>query len=70
MDTPSWRERRSVYGRTRREAVQRLTRAIATKDVPAHRAVPGTTVRGFFVQYEDAIRDTVNVGAWKPIRTS
>jgi integrase len=59
VDTPSGRKRRSVYGKTRREAAQRLTQAIATKDVAAHRAVPGITVRGFLVQYEDAIRDTV-----------
>ena len=59
VDTPSGRKRRRVYGKTRREVAQRLTQAIATKDVAAHRAVPGITVRGFLVQYEDAIRDTV-----------
>jgi integrase len=59
VDTPSGRERRSVYGKTRKEAAQRLAQAIATKDGAVHRAVPGVTVRGFLVQYEDAIRDTV-----------
>ncbi len=59
VDTPSGRERRSVYGKTRKEVAERLTRAIATKNGVTHSAETGVTVPGFLVQYEDAVRDTI-----------
>ena len=59
MDTPSGRERRSVYGKTRKEVAERLTGAIATKNGATKRTETEVTVREFLVQYEDAARDTM-----------
>jgi integrase len=52
-------KRRSVYGSTRKEAADKLAKALATKeDAPAF--VPTSiTVAEFFAQYENAVKDTM-----------
>ncbi len=56
-----WKDgkRKSVYGATRKEVAEKLTKALATKDEPP-KFVPATiTVAEFFGQYEDAVKDTM-----------
>jgi integrase len=53
-------KRYSVYGSTRKEAADRLARAIANSEEPRPRsAATNITVREFFVQYDEAVRDTM-----------
>jgi integrase len=52
--------RRSVYGSTRKDAADKLAKAIANDEEP--RTTPTTpkiTVREFFAQYDEAVRDTM-----------
>jgi integrase len=52
-------KRCSVYGSTRKEVAEKLTKALATKDEPP-KFVPTTiTVTEFFEQYENAVKDTM-----------
>jgi integrase len=53
-------QRRSVYGVTRKEAADRLAKGIANSEEPRATFVAANiTVRGFFAQYDDAVRDTM-----------
>ena len=55
-----WSEgrRQSVYGKTRKEAADKLAKAMAAEEAPVF--VPmNITVGEFLVQYEDAVRDTM-----------
>jgi integrase len=53
-------KRRSVYGSTRKEAADRLARAVANDEEPmAEVAETDITVRQFFAQYDDSVRDTM-----------
>jgi integrase len=53
-------KRRSVYGATRKEAADRLAKAIANGDEPRFEsAAASITVRKFVAQYDDAVRDTM-----------
>jgi integrase len=57
-----WSEgrRRSVYGKTRREAGDKLAKAVAAAEESPVAFVPANvTVGEFLVQYEDAVRDTM-----------
>jgi integrase len=52
--------RRSVYGSTRKEAADKLAKAIANDEEPhTTPTMPNITVREFFAQYDDAVRDTM-----------
>ena len=52
--------RRSVYGSTRKEAADKLAKAIANDEEPRTTpTTPNITVREFFAQYDDAVRDTM-----------
>ena len=54
------RKRRSVYRSTRNEAADRLAKAIANSEEPNRKdAATNITVREFFAQYDDAVRDTM-----------
>jgi integrase len=53
-------KRYSVYGSTRKEAADRLARAVANSEEPHPTSVAkNITVREFFAQYDDAVRDTM-----------
>jgi hypothetical protein len=53
-------KRRSVYGSTRKEAAERLAKAIAKGEEPRPTlTATNITVREFFAQYDDAVRDTM-----------
>src|ERR671917_261612 len=53
-------KRRSVYGSTRKEAADKLAKAIANNEEPrATFAATNITVWEFFAQYDDAVRDTM-----------
>jgi integrase len=57
-----WSEgrRRSVYGKTRREAADKLAKAVAAAEESPVAFVPvNITVGEFLAQYEDAVRDTM-----------
>jgi integrase len=56
-----WSEgrRRSVYGKTRKEAADKLAKAIAAKEETTIFVPSNITVGEFLVQYEDAARDTM-----------
>jgi integrase len=53
-------KRRSVYGSTRKEAADKLAKAIANSE-ESHAAFAATnlTVRGFFAKYDDVVRNTM-----------
>jgi integrase len=52
--------RRSVYGSTRKEAADRLAKAVAnSEESRTTLAATNMTVREFFAQYDDAVRDTM-----------
>ena len=64
----SGEQRRSVYGKTRKEVAEKLTKAIVTKDdtpvfVPAE-----ITVREFLTQYEDVAKDTMKRRSFETYR--
>jgi integrase len=53
-------KRRSFYGSSRKEAADKLAKAIANIEEPrATFAATNITVREFFAQYDDAVRDTM-----------
>lgn len=53
-------KRCSVYGSTRKEAAERLAKAIANSEEPIRKyAATNITVREFFAQYDDTVRDTM-----------
>lgn len=56
-----WKDgkRKSVYGATRKEAADKLTKALATIDEPPAFKSASITVREFFEQYDDVARDTM-----------
>ena len=56
-----WSEgrRRSVYGETRKEASDKLAKAMAEEERPAAFVSPSITVSEFLAQYEDAVRYTM-----------
>jgi len=54
------RKRRSVYGSTRKEAADKLAKTIANNEVPRTTfAATNITVREFFAQYDDVVRNTM-----------
>jgi integrase len=52
-------KRRSVYGKTRKEAAEKLAKAMAAKDAPAAFVSTNITLAEFLAQYEDAARGTM-----------
>jgi integrase len=53
-------KRRSVYGSTRKEAAERLAKAIANREESDRKyAATNITVREFFAQYDATVKDTM-----------
>ena len=53
-------KRRSVYGSTRKEAADKFARAVANSEEPYPTfTAMNITVKEFFAQYDDAVRDTM-----------
>ena len=52
-------QRRSVYGRTRKEAAAKLVEAMASQDYPPAFEPSNITVADFLAQYEDVARNTM-----------
>ena len=66
-----WKDgkRRSVYGSTRKEAAEKLVKALANKDeAPAGFEPTNITVREFFEQYDDVARDTMKRRSYETYR--
>ena len=61
VETPAGLKRRSVYGKTRKEAAEKLAAKIANKDTEPVQKVTQTsiTVRNFFAEYLAALKDTI-----------
>ena len=59
VHTPTGPKRKTVYGRTRKEAADKLAKAIAAKEETTIFVPSNITVGEFLVQYEDAVRDTM-----------
>ncbi len=53
------RKRRSVYGATRKECADKLAKAKKTKNDAPGLVLNNITVREFFRQYEDTVKDTM-----------
>lgn len=53
------KKRRSVYGKTRKEAAEKLAKAMAAKDGPAAFVPANITLAEFLAQYGDAARGTM-----------
>ncbi len=58
-DTLDGRKRKTLYGKTRKEVAEKLAKAIAAQEEPQTFVPTNITVREFFAQYEDAVRDTM-----------
>jgi hypothetical protein len=66
-----WKDgkRRSVYGSTRKEAADKLVKAMASIDEPLTNFQPtNITVREFFEQYDDVARDTMKRRSYETYR--
>jgi integrase len=64
----SGEQRRSVYGKTRKEVAEKLTKAIANKD-EAPKFVPAKiTLREFLMQYEDVAKETMKRRSYETYR--
>jgi hypothetical protein len=66
-----WKDgnRRSVYGSTRKEAADKLVKALANKDeAPTGFEPTNMTVREFFVQYDDVARDSMKRRSYETYR--
>jgi hypothetical protein len=62
-------QRRSVYGSKRKEAADKLAKALVTVDEPPTPPVPpNITVRVFFARYADAVRDTMKRRSFETYR--
>jgi len=61
VETLEGLKRRSVYGKTRKEAAERLAAKIANKDTEPVQKVEQTTItaRDFFAEYLAAMKDTI-----------
>lgn len=59
IETTEGRKRRSVYGATRKECANKLAVAKKTKDDAPVFVPTNITVKEFFEQYEDAVKDTM-----------
>ena len=55
----SGERRQSVYGKTRKEAAEKLAKALAASEEPPAFMPSNLTLGEFLVQYEDAARDTM-----------
>jgi hypothetical protein len=51
-------KRRSVYANTRKEAADKLAKALANKEAPAFKPTD-ITVRDFLAEYQEAVRDSL-----------
>ena len=58
-DTPDGRKRKTLYGKTRKEVAEKLAKAVAAQEEPQAFVVTNIMVDEFFVQYEDAVKDTM-----------
>jgi integrase len=62
-------KRRSVYGGTRKEAADKLVKALANEDgAPAGFEPTNMTVREFFEQYDDVAQDTMKRRSYETYR--
>src|SRR4028119_39644 len=61
VETSEGPKRRSVYGKTRKEAAEKLAAKIANKDTEPVQKVEQTTItaRDFFAEYLAAMKDTI-----------
>jgi integrase len=51
-------KRRSVYGNTRKEAAEKLAKALSNKEAPAFKTT-NITVRDFFAEYQNAVQHSL-----------
>lgn len=59
-ETPTGRKQRSVYGKTRKEVVEKLAEAMTTREEEEHEQAPtNVTVRDFLAQYGEVAKDTM-----------
>lgn len=58
-ETPTGRKRSSVYGKTRKEVVEKLAEAMTTRDEEHGRVETNITLRDFLAQYEEVAKDTM-----------
>lgn len=59
LDTPEGRKRRVVYGKTRKEAAERLARAVSEKDKPQRVVTKDVAFHEFLKQYENVAKLTM-----------
>jgi integrase len=64
----SGKQRRSVYGKTRKEVAEKLTKAIVTKDDAPVFVPMEITVLEFLTQYEDVAKDTMKRRSFETYR--
>jgi integrase len=58
-DTPDGRRRKTLYGKTRKEVEEKLAKAVAAQEEPQAFVPTNIMVDEFFMQYEDAVKDTM-----------
>jgi integrase len=67
-ETPTGRKRSSVYGKTRKEVVEKLTEAMTTRDEEHGRVKTNITLRDFLAQYEEVAKDTMKRRSFETYR--
>lgn len=58
-DTPEGRKRKTLYGKTRKEVAEKLTKALANQETSETFVPSNISVLEFFAQYEDVARETM-----------
>ncbi len=67
-ETPTGRKRSSVYGKTRKEAVEKLAEAMTTREQEYEQILTNMTVRDFLAQYEEVAKDTMKRRSFETYR--
>jgi integrase len=68
VDTPEGLKRRSIYGKTRKDVADKLTAKLANMEAEPVQTQTSMTVRDFFGEYENAIRDTIKRRSYETSR--
>ena len=67
-ETPTRRKRRSVYGKTRKEVVEKLAEHTTTRDDEQGQVPTDKTLREFLAQYEEVAKDTMKRRSFETYR--
>ena len=67
-ETPTGRKQRSVYGKTRKEVVEKLAEAMTTRNDEQGQVQTNVTLREFLAQYEEVAKDAMKRRSFETYR--